>query len=150
MHNTEAIMHKTLTFTLVIGATLGVAALAPPALAADVGVSVTVGEPGFYGRIDIGDVPRPRLIYTEPVIIEQVSVVRAPVYMRVPPGHAKDWSKHCRKYGACGQRVYFVEDGWYDTVYVPHHREKHGRGHHAKGKNGKGQKNDKGKGKKGD
>jgi hypothetical protein len=37
--------------------------------------------------------------------------VRAPVqpiYLHVPPGHAKDWRKHCRKYDACGQPVYFV------------------------------------------
>jgi hypothetical protein len=33
------------------------------ALAADVGVSVQVGELGFYGRIDIGNLPQPRLIY---------------------------------------------------------------------------------------
>jgi len=25
-----------------------------------VGVSVNVGEPGFYGQINIGDVPRPQ------------------------------------------------------------------------------------------
>ena len=31
------------------------------ATAADVGVSVTVGQPGFYGRIDVGNVPQPVL-----------------------------------------------------------------------------------------
>jgi opacity protein-like surface antigen len=40
-----------------------VAAATAPALAADVGVSVQVGEPGFYGRIDIGNLPQPWLIY---------------------------------------------------------------------------------------
>ena len=34
------------------------AVVAVPAIAADVGVSVQVGEPGFYGRIDIGRSPR--------------------------------------------------------------------------------------------
>jgi hypothetical protein len=27
------------------------------AVTADVGVSVSIGQPGFYGRIDLGDVP---------------------------------------------------------------------------------------------
>ena len=47
------------------------AASALPALAADVGVSVSVGQPGFYGRIDIGNVPPPVLIYPQPVVIQQ-------------------------------------------------------------------------------
>ena len=33
------------------------------AFAADVGVSVSIGQPGFYGRIDIGSLPQPRLIF---------------------------------------------------------------------------------------
>ena len=37
---------------------------------AEVGMSVDVGQPGFYGQIDIGDVyPPPRVIYSRPVII---------------------------------------------------------------------------------
>ena len=44
---------------------LATALLSLPALAsAQIGVSINIGEPGFYGRIDIGDYPRPRLIYT--------------------------------------------------------------------------------------
>ena len=39
---------------LFIAAALTIAA-ASPALAADVGVSISIGNPGFYGRIDIGD-----------------------------------------------------------------------------------------------
>lgn len=31
--------------------------LSSSALATDVGVSVTVGQPGFYGRIDISNYP---------------------------------------------------------------------------------------------
>ena len=48
------------------------AASALPALAADVGVSVSVGQPGFYGRIDIGNAPPPVLIYPQPVVIQKV------------------------------------------------------------------------------
>lgn len=107
-----------------LAALLAVSAVAP-ALAADVGVSVTVGQPGFYGRIDIGNgYPQPRVIHAEPVIVIErpVAVVQQPIYLRVPPGHAKDWRKHCGRYNACGQRVYFVQDSWYQQEYAPRHR----------------------------
>jgi hypothetical protein len=117
------------------------AALAAPVLATDVGMSVSVGQPGFYGRLDINNYPQPQLVYQQPVIIQPVpvGVVRQPVYLHVPPGHAKNWGKHCGKYNACGQPVYFVQENWYNTVYVPQYRESHpggGKGHN-KG-NGKG------------
>ncbi|MCC7681724.1 hypothetical protein [Janthinobacterium sp. FW305-128] len=90
-------------------------------------VSVTVGQPGFYGRIDIGDYPAPQLIYAQPVIVQRPQYYSAaPIYLRVPPGHAKHWSKHCRKYNACNQEVYFVQDGWYNNQYVPRYRQQHG------------------------
>ncbi len=91
--------------------------------AADVGVSVNIGQPGFYGQIDIGNqYPRPSLIYSQPVIIQQVQTVRQPLYLHVPPGHARNWRKHCAHYGACGTPVYFVQDNWYNTVYAPEYR----------------------------
>lgn len=60
-------------------------ALASSALAGDVGVSISVGQPGFYGRIDIGDGPRPRVLYAEPIVVEPVrsGVVRRPAYWDV-------------------------------------------------------------------
>lgn len=107
---------------------LGAIALAvtiTPAFAADVGVSVTIGQPGFYGTIEIGDYPRPRVIYAEPKIIRRAPMqVVEPIYMRVPPGHARNWRKHCGKYDACGRPVYFVQDSWYNNVYVPHYHER--------------------------
>ena len=52
-------------------------------------VSVTIGQPGFYGRIDIGDYPAPQLIYAQPVIVQRPQYYSAaPIYLRVPPGHA--------------------------------------------------------------
>ena len=116
-----------------------VAAAALPAFAADVGVSVSVGQPGFYGRIDIGNAPPPQVIYAQPIIVQQVHVAQPsqPVYLRVPPGHAKKWSKHCHKYDACSRPVYFVKDDWYHNVYVPHYRQAHGSSNgkgHGKGK----------------
>ncbi len=103
----------------------------------DVGVSVSVSQPGFYGRIDIGGFPQPQLIFLSPVIILRAGVVHEPIYLHVPPGHANKWSKHCHEYNACGQPVYFVQENWYNNEYVPQYRERHGKG---KGK-------DKGKGK---
>jgi len=115
---------------------LAAAALATPALAGtDIGVSVGISQPGFYGRIDIGSVSvAPVLIYAQPVLITapRAVVVQRPVYLRVPPGHAKNWRKHCAHYDACGQPVYFVQEDWYQKHYA-------GEPGHGKGKNkGKG------------
>ena len=103
---------------------------ASPAIAADVAVSVTVGDPRFYGRIDVGGFPQPQLVYPEPVVVQPAppGVIVQPVYVRVPPGHAKDWKKHCKKYKLCGQPVYFVQDSWYTQVYVPEYRAHKGKG----------------------
>lgn len=101
------------------------AAVTAPALGTDVGVSISIGEPGFYGRLDIGDYPQPQVIYLQPVVVERVPVDRPPIYLRVPPGHAKHWSKHCREYNACGERVLFVHDDWYNREYAPRYRAQH-------------------------
>ncbi len=102
---------------------------AAPAFAVDVGISLTIGQPGFYGRIDIGDFPQPQLIFSSPVIIlRSAGVVREPIYLHVPPGHAKKWSKHCHKYNACGQPVYFVQESWYNNEYVPQYNKRQGKG----------------------
>jgi len=108
-----------------IAAVVAAAAITTPALAADVGVSVSIGQPGFYGRLDIGNFPQPQVIYRQPVVIERVPMDRPPIYLRVPPGHAKHWRKHCREYNACGERVYFVQDNWYNREYVPRYQEQH-------------------------
>jgi len=100
---------------------------------AQVGVSINVGEPGFYGRIDIGNVAPPPVVYQQPIIVERSPryVESAPIYLRVPPGHQKHWEKHCHEYNACGQRVLFVRDDWYTNEYAPRYREQHGRGDHG-------------------
>jgi hypothetical protein len=125
-------------------------ALATPAFSADVGVSISVGQPGFYGQIDFGNVPRPPVVYAQPVVVapspEYVSV--QPIYLHVPPGHEKHWGKHCAEYHACGRPVYFVRDDWYNNEYVPHYRHDggdhndsghgHGHGHHKDHDKGRG------------
>lgn len=100
-----------------------------PAMA-EVGVSVTVGQPGFYGRIDIGGYPQPRVIYAQPRVIYREAISREPVYLRVPPGHAKNWRKHCKHYNACQERVYFVQDNWYQQEYAPRYQEQHRSDYH--------------------
>jgi hypothetical protein len=106
--------------------------LSPAAsLAGDVGVSVSIGEPGFYGHLEVGNFPTPALIYPQPVVIQPVpvGVVRPPIYVHVPPGQEKKWHRYCSAYNACGQPVYFVQDAWYNNVYVPEYRKTHGHGH---------------------
>ena len=106
-------------------------ALSSLSAAQDVGVSINIGQPGFYGRIDIGNTA-PQVIYREPVLVQRPArYIAEPLYLRVPPGHAKKWSKHCRAYNACGRRVYFVRDSWYLNDYAPRYRAEHGyRGGH--------------------
>ncbi len=113
----------------VLGAALAIGAI--PAMATNVGVSIGIGQPGYYGRIEIGAYPPPVIVYPQPVVIQpQPRYVGAPIYLRVPPGHAQRWSRHCHRYGACGQPVYFVQEEWYRDAYAPRYaRERHGQDH---------------------
>ncbi|TBR09766.1 MAG: hypothetical protein EPO47_05355 [Rugosibacter sp.] len=120
-------------FITVVAAIAVAATISTPVLAADVGVSINIGEPGFYGRLDIGDYPQPQVIYSRPMIIERNSMNRQPVYLRVPPGHARNWRKHCREYNACGEQVYFVRDSWYNREYVPRYQKSHGNHRDGRG-----------------
>jgi hypothetical protein len=107
-------------------------------------MSVSIGQPGFYGQIVIGASTLPQLIYAQPLVIQRPPefVSAAPIYLHVPPGHERHWGKHCAEYNACGRPVYFVRDDWYNNEYAQHyrhgggdqegdhdHRRGHGRGH---------------------
>jgi hypothetical protein len=83
--------------------------------------------PGVYGRIDIGNAPPPPLVYVQPVIIQRapVYVQQKPLYLHVPPGQAKNWSKHCARYNACAQPVYFVRVNGDDGYERRHGKDKH-------------------------
>lgn len=123
---------------------LALAATAAP-VAAQVGVSIGVNQPGFYGQINIGNVPPPQVVYAQPMVVETppptVIVPAQPIYLHVPPGHIKHWSKHCAEYNACYRPVYFVQEDWFNNVYLPRygaqggyygdypHYEDHGHGH---------------------
>lgn len=110
-NRTDSLRHRQLKFLRVAPYLLSL--LATNAAAADVAVSIG-GEikPGVYGRIDFGTRPPPPLLYPQPIFgtasPRQVGAAQ-PVYMHVPPGHAKNWPKHCNKYAACGQPVLFVK-----------------------------------------
>jgi hypothetical protein len=107
----------------------------------DVGVSVQISQPGVYGRVDIGRFPQPQVVVAQPVIIAPppprpgVVVVQPaqPVYLWVPPGHRKHWSKHCGAYNACGVPVYFVRDDWYESHVYPEGKNKGNHKAHGKG-----------------
>jgi hypothetical protein len=101
------------------------AVISAPVSAANVAVSISVGEPGFYGQLDIVDFPKPELVNTKPVIIERrvLAIPPQPIYLHVPPGYEKNWRKHCHEYDACWKPVFFVRDKWYNDVYVARHRE---------------------------
>ena len=124
---------------LVTAAVLALSTLA--ALPAQAQVTTFQGAlaPGVYGRIDIGNAPPPPLIYAQPVIIQRapVYVEQRPLYLRVPPGHEKKWSKHCSKYNACGQPVYFVRDGGREEYRDRDRDRDHGRDDDYRGKKDK-------------
>jgi hypothetical protein len=131
-------------YLLTIAAALAAASAAPSwsAVDVDVGVGITIREPGVYGRIEIGTQAPPPLIYAQPVIIQQPTVVvrQPPMYLYVPPGHAKDWSKHCARYNACSRQVYFVKEEWVQARYDEHQGK--GKGNGKNKGNGKGNKHD--------
>ena len=88
---------------------------ATAAQAADVGVSVSIGQPGFYGQFSVGHFPppvvyaQPVAVYPAPVVVYRPApVVYRPVYAHVPPGHAKHWQRYHQ-----GHPVYYRHDGRY-------------------------------------
>ena len=90
---------------------LMIAAVGPAAAAY---LNTTAGgplRPGVYGRIEItGKSAAPPVIYSRPVVASRAVLPSSvkPVYLYVPPGHARKWARHCGKYRACDLPVYFV------------------------------------------
>ncbi len=110
------------TFILSLAAA---AALWLPQSASAQNSSNVIGELAYYGLLELAGLPQPQLLYPDSVIIRRTQAVRSPVYLRVPPGHAKNWSKHCGRYNACSRPVYFVDDNWYQRTYVPAYQARH-------------------------
>ena len=116
-----------LTRSTTLAATLTLASSAAFAQTS-VGVSIGINQPGVYGRVDIGTQPPP-VVYAQPVIAVPVPVHVRPepaLYLYVPPGHEKNWRKHCARYDACGRPVYFVQERWVRERYEDSRRHEHG------------------------
>jgi hypothetical protein len=113
-----------------------------------VGVSIGINQPGVYGRIDIGNMPPPAVILPQPVIIQPAPVAmhQRPIYLYVPPGHQKNWARHCARYAACGQPVYFVQERWVQERYDGYRREHGERDDHRGRGEGRGEGRGHGKG----
>lgn len=113
--------------------------LAPASRAQGISINATItGEvvPGVYGQVVLGNRPAPPVVYAQPVVVQPAPVIVGaapiePIYLHVPPGHARHWSKHCHEYQACNRPVYFVRSAEYDPGYRgPRENEHgHGRGH---------------------
>lgn len=105
-------------------------------LAAAAAARIGIGDPGFYGVIDIANHHRPRLVNDDPVVVRPLSVgaLARPLYVYVPRGQVRRWAKYCRHYNACGRPVYFVTEEWYEKVYVPEYREAQRRSEIVRGK----------------
>jgi len=85
-------------------------------------INLSIGgeiSPGIYGQVQFGNGPPPPVLYEQPRIIvrQPPNVVLQPLYLHVPPGHAKNWAKHCREYDACNRPVYFVKSREYEPDY---------------------------------
>jgi hypothetical protein len=88
--------------------------------AGDLGINVMLSgqvAPGVYGQVQIGNASPPPVVYAQPMLIEPQAAPPPPVYLHVPPGHAKNWRKHCREYNACNRPVYFVRSAEYEPDY---------------------------------
>jgi hypothetical protein len=111
---------------------LAALAAAAPVLApaADPDVRVILSSDvrsGVYGRVEFGNGPPPPLVYADPVIVAPPPArvaTPAPIYLHVPPGHAKHWNKHCAKYHACNRPVYFVKSDEYEPKGKGHGKGK--------------------------
>ncbi len=120
-------------YIIVLALALGTAGSATAQTNVD--VSIGINQPGVYGRIDIGNAPRPTLVLPQPIIISpppQVTYERRPIYLYVPAAHQHDWRRYCGRYSACGQPVYFVQESWVRERYEREHpgwERGHHRGH---------------------
>ena len=120
----------------------GLALMLASAASAGVNVNVIVEgqiQPGVYGRVEVGNPsapppvwrPQPVIIVPQPQVVEVV-----PVYVHVPPGHARNWRRHCHRYDACGRPVYFVKSAEYEPGYG--RKRKHDHEHGEDGHRGHG------------
>ena len=108
------------TFALPL-ALLG-ALLGSPGLA-QVDFSIQLGQPNYYGGLNIQGFPNTQFYNYSPVLIQPLSPEYSqPVYLRVPLYQRQSWGSYCGRYNACQRKVYFVRDNWYRSIYAPRYR----------------------------
>jgi hypothetical protein len=97
----------------------------------NVGVNLNIGDPNFYGQVDLDQGVAPPVIYNTPVAVQPAppGVYYPPVYLRVPPIYVQNWPQYCYYYNACNMPVFFVQENWYLTVYAPMYRSRYPYGH---------------------
>jgi hypothetical protein len=128
--------------SILIASALAAAATCAEAQNVSVNAVIT-GEvvPGVYGQVVLGNGPPPPVVYQQPMIVQPAPVVVGappvePIYLHVPPGHARNWRKHCHEYHACNRPVYFVRSAEYEPGFdrerwEREHDHEHGdHGHH--------------------
>ena len=130
--------------SILIASALAAAATCAEAQNVSVNAVIT-GEvvPGVYGQVVLGNRAPPPVVYQQPMIVQPAPVVVGapppqPIYLHVPPGHAKNWRKHCHEYHACDRPVYFVKSAEYEPGFDRErwerehgheHEHEHGHGH---------------------
>jgi hypothetical protein len=108
-----------------VAVAVALAMAAPLAGAADKSAAAVITgaiAPGIYGRVDMANRAKPPLVYQYPMFIEapeNAASVVEPLYLHVPPDHAKNWKKFCEKYEACDKPVFFVKSAEYEPGYKP-------------------------------
>lgn len=110
--------------TVLLGAGMAQTALATS-------VSISVHQPGVWGRVTLGGpVPQRAWIAPQPLIVNPPSVIvaRAPIYLYVPTAHSANWARHCARYEACSQPVIFVQDGWVRERHAAYYKDRDGDG----------------------
>ena len=89
------------------------------------GPAAPIGDPGYYGQVDLVNNTPPPTIYSTPMVVQPAppGVYYPPVYLRVPPMYYQNWPQYCGFYNACFYPVFFVQEGWYMNIYSPwYHR----------------------------
>jgi hypothetical protein len=102
--------------------------------AGDLSVGVNLSgqvAPGVYGEVQLGNSSPPPLVYAQPVQIVRVRHAEPPIYLNVPPTHARNWRTHCHEYNACNRPVYFVRSAEYEPGYRRHDRRYDHDNHHS-------------------
>ncbi|MEA3176424.1 MAG: hypothetical protein QOF42_3835 [Gammaproteobacteria bacterium] len=79
--------------------------------------------PGVYGQVAIGNDAPPPVVYAQPVILQPQYAPLPPIYLHVPPDHARNWRLHCHEYNACNRPAYFVRSQEYDPEYRRHYHD---------------------------